>query len=474
METKKWRCTVCGQIFEGAEPPVPCPVCGAGADAFVQIGQAAPTRWKCTVCGQIFEGAQPPVPCPVCGAGADAFVALGVQTEAAARSDTDEQFVIIGGGGAALAAAKAIRERNHTAHITIVCGEGVPPYNRPALSDMVADGYSFSAIELQELSWYKQQNIKLVMDAKAQAVDAAAHTVTLTDGRVLPYAKLLLATGANAFCPVKCEAGSVPVRVLRSYVDAQALLSAVRMGSRVVVVGGGILGLEAALALREQGAQVTVVELAARLMSIQADEFASAVIETRLAALGMQIYTGVMVQKVDAEGIHLSSGELLHADLVLVSAGIRSELTLAAQLGLQTGRGIVVDGAMRTSAPDIFAAGDCAEFEGRVAGLWGAALDMGNAAGAAMCGDAAAYHAPVPATAFEGGGINLFAVGNVNGERLQTVVVHDEPTGVYHKLVLKNGKLVGVLMMGEVKNGAAAVAAVERGDGLKAALALLV
>ena len=109
-----------------------------------------------------------------------------------------------------------------------------------------------------------------------------------------------------------------------------------------------------------------------------------------------------------------------------------------------------------------------------MAGLWGAALDMGNAAGAAMCGDAAAYHAPVPATAFEGGGINLFAVGNVNGERLQTVVVHDEPTGVYHKLVLKNGKLVGVLMLGEVKNGAAAVAAVERGEGLKAALALLV
>ena len=107
----------------------------------------------------------------------------------------------------------------------------------------------------------------------------------------------------------------------------------------------------------------------------------------------MKIYTGVMVQKVDAAGIHLSNGELLSADFVLVSAGIRSELTLATQLGLQIGRGIVVDGTMRTSAPDIFAAGDCAEFEGRVAGLWGAALDMGNAAGAAMCGDAAAYHA---------------------------------------------------------------------------------
>ena len=473
MEVKKWRCTVCGVIFEGEVPPSPCPVCGAGADAFEQIGVKRAARWKCTVCGQIFEGAAPPVPCPVCGAGADAFVPLEEAGAAAYRRDSGETLVLVGGGGAALAAAKAIRERDKTARVVMVCGEGVLPYNRPALSDVVADGYSFAAVALEPAQWYADNRVELVLDAAAAELLVQQKQLRLSDGRLLRYDKLLLATGANAFCPVTADAGAPPVQVLRGWADAQALLARAVPGARAVVVGGGILGLEAALALYERGAKVQIVELAPRLLSMQADEFAGGVIAEKLAALGIGVAVGVSVAGVAADGVHLADGRVLAADLVLVSAGIRSELTLARAAGLAVGRGVLVDETMAARTPDIYAAGDCAEFNGRIAGSWGAALAMGAAAGAAMTGDAAAYRPAVPATAFAAPGIDFFAAGSVGGERLRTVVLRDETTGVYHKLAFRDGHLVGVLMLGGVRNSAAAVAAVERGDAPDKALSLL-
>ena len=472
MEQMRWRCTVCGEIFEGEAPPAPCPVCGAGADAFEPVAAPAVRRWKCTVCGQVFEGEAPPAPCPVCGAGADAFVPLEEKTGGAVGG-SDSRFVIVGGGGAGLAAAKAIREQDGTAKVTLVCGEGIIPYNRPGLSRLVAEGAGFESVALEPYGWYEARRIELVCDARVERVDPDRREALLSDGRALPYTALLLATGANAFCPVKGGAGAPPVRVLRSFADASALVEAVRPGARALVVGGGILGLEAAMALYRRGARVRVVELAERVLSIQADPFASGRIEQALRALGMEFDTGVSVSAVEADGAHLSDGRVLPTELVLVSAGIRSELDLARGLGLALGRGICVDASMKTSLPGIYAAGDCAEFEGRVAGLWGAALEMGRTAGRAMCGCEAVYRPPVPATAFEAPGISLFAVGSVNGEGLQAVERRDDEAGVYRKLALRDGRLVGVLMLGRPAGGAAAVAAVERGAALDEALPLL-
>lgn len=472
MKQKRWRCTVCGEIFEGDAPPAPCPVCGAGADAFVAEAAPAAQRWKCTVCGQIFEGDAPPAPCPVCGAGADAFVAEK-EAPGGVLGGSDSRFVIVGGGGAGLAAAKAIREVDRTAKVTLVCGEGVIPYNRPGLSRLVAEGAGFESVALEPYDWYGGQQIELVCDARVERIDPQRREALLSDGRALPYTALLLAAGANAFCPVKAGPGAPPVRVLRSFADAAALLEDVRPGVPAVVVGGGILGLEAAMALHRRGAKVRVVELAQRILSIQADAFVSGRIEQALRALGMEVDTGVSVSAVEADGAHLSDGRVLPAEVVLVSAGIRSELGLAQALGLALGRGICVDASMRTSLPGIYAAGDCAEFEGRVAGLWGAALEMGRTAGRAMCGHEAAYRPPVPATAFEAPGISLFAVGSVNGEGLQTVERRDDEAGVYRKLALRDGRLVGVLMLGRPAGGAAAIAAVERGAPLQDALGLL-
>ncbi len=468
---KQWRCTVCGQVFEGDAPPVPCPVCGAPENAFEEVVQAGPARWLCTVCGQVFEGDAPPVPCPVCGAPESAFQRLDAEADAA-RLDTDDSFLIIGGGLAGLAAAKAIRQRNKTAGITIVGGESHLPYNRPALCDVVADGLSLENLFLEDACYYAENDITLRLGAQAAAVDAAAKTVALAGGESLPYTKLLLATGALPFNPVRSEEGAVPVLSLRYYEDAEKL-ARTKPGSRVVLVGGGILGLEAAEALRQRNCHVTVVELAERILPLQTDETVSLMLREKLEKLGITLITGASVVSAEAGGVTLADGSTLPADLVLASLGVRSETTLAGQLGLELGRGIVVDEFMRTSVPDIFAAGDCAEFGGKVQAMAGAASGMGATAGAAMAGDTSAPYKPfVPATFFEVPGFSLFSVGAVTGDAPESILYQNEQTGAYRKLLFKGGALSGALYVGG-NPGAKAVQALAAGAPPAQAMELL-
>ena len=472
---KRWKCSLCGQIFEGETPPVPCPVCGAGAEAFTLLEEEPAAtkpsgRWKCTVCGQIFEGENPPVPCPVCGAGVEAFVPVAEDGTVAGASD--RRFVLIGGGAAALSAAQEIRRRDRTARITMICGEGIIPYNRPGLSDFVAGEADFEALAVKPFGWYEENKIRLICDAQAVSVDPEKRCVRLSDGRGIPYDRLLLATGANAFCPVQGAEGAVPVRVLRRFADAMELGEAAGPGSRVLVVGGGILGVEAALGLHARGVTVEMVELGARLVGPQADDEGAARLRAALEQEGIRVQTGCSVAQVTPTGATLSSGEEIAADLVLVSAGIRSELTLARQLGLKIDRGIQVDAWMQTSDPDICAAGDCAEFDGRVAGLWNAALEMGTVAGATMCGaKGAAYRQPVPATALSMEHFTLFSAGRLSGEGLREVVRQEGER--YRKLLFDGGRLVGLVAVGPFEGAAAAIAAIDRGAGEEETAALL-
>ncbi|MDL2219064.1 FAD-dependent oxidoreductase [Ruminococcaceae bacterium OttesenSCG-928-O06] len=468
----KWRCTVCGKEFEGDAPPVPCPVCGAGAAAFEQVRLPATARWRCTVCAQIFTGDAPPVPCPVCGAGQAAFELLE-EAESAFVRDTKDKFVIIGGGLAGLEAAKAIRKRNRTAAITMVTAEHHCPYNRPALARVVADGASLASLLLEPEEFYPQNNVTLAKDTIATAINPAAHTVALSTGQALPYTKLLLATGATPFNPIRHTHGSVPVKVLRSFEDAMDLVGYAR-GRRVLLVGGGILGLEAAIALRERGATVTVVEFAPRILPLQTDEAASAMLAGRLQALGIALHTGLSVTEATEGGVVLSNGATMAADLVLASMGVRSEVSLALAIGLNLGRGIVVDEYMRTSHADIFAAGDCAEFEGRVQAIAGAASGMGAVAGAAMAGDTGAPYRPfVPATAYEVPGFSLFSCGVVSEEPAQEIVARDALRGSYKRLFFNGGALTGALFVGE-NPGAAALRALAEGAPPAKAVQLLV
>ncbi len=469
---KKWKCTVCGKVFEGDAPPAPCPVCGAGEEAFVLLEATLPTRWRCSVCGKIFEGETPPVPCPVCGAGREAFEAIETE-KTYYKKDTEDKFVLIGGGVAAVEAAKAIRQRNKTARVTIVSGEDHYPYNRPALSDVVADGLSFANLLLEEEAFYADSHLEVKMGREVVAVDTAKKVVRLADGEELPYTRLLLAMGAVPFNPIQRQDGAIPVGVLRCFEDAMALAENAR-GKRVVLVGGGILGLEAAVALREIGCFVTVVEFAPRILPLQTDEEVSRMLAAKLEALGVRLMCGMSVTAATPHGVVLKDGAELAAEYVLASMGVRSNVALAQALGLVVERGIVVDEYMRTSMPDVWAAGDCAEFDGRVQAMMGAASSMGSVAGAAMAGDERVPYTPfVPATFFECPGFSLFSVGAAKEDAQETAVYRNEHTGAYRRLFFENGKLTGALFVGK-NPGAKALAALVAGLPPEEAVQLLV
>lgn len=470
---KKWKCLVCGEIFEGDAPPERCPVCGvSGVDAIVPLEDGGTKAWKCVVCGQVFEGEEPPEICPVCGAGRSAFEETALAAEEP-TVDTQDRFVLIGGGAAAFTCAKELRRKNATASITLLCKEEALPYNRPALSDLIEDGLSLASITLEDWDFYTEKDIQVRLGAEAVEIDRYARLVRCRDGSSYPYTKLLLATGSNCFNPLKPDADSVPVKTLRNIQDAQEIVALAEKGRRAVVVGGGILGIEAAVALHQRSVQVTVVEMGERIMAAQTDPVAAERIAQALEKDGISIRCQVKTEGVTEKGLRLAGGELLEADFVVVSAGVRAETALAKSCGLEVNRGIVVDESLRTSDWNIFAAGDCAELEGRTGGLWSTAISQGQAAAAGMCGETLSYHPTQPATAFEGNGLKLFSVGNLNGRNNRVVTLEDRFTGDYQLLSFHGDALEGALLLGNTNQGAKAMAAVENHVSLAEAVKIL-
>lgn len=455
---KQWKCAICGQIFEGEVPPVPCPVCSAGEAAFSLLDSGSATSWRCTVCNQVFDGDTPPTPCPICGAGESAFV-KETKIEISFKNDTEDRFVIIGGGVASLEAVKAIRARNKTASIKLVCGEGIIPYNRPALSDVVGDGLSFEAIMLEEYPWYEQNSIELICDARAVKIDTTQKQVDLSNNKSIGYTKLLLATGSNPFIPPVNTDDSVKICSLRNFNDADTLFNEAR-GKTVAVIGGGILGIEAALALRERGCTINVIELSDRLMPMQADEYASQKLLDALLKINIAVHLGTALDNISGGALTLKNGVSFKADLCLMCIGVRSETTLARECGLDVERGIIVNNFMQTSNPYIFSAGDCAQRGAVVSGLYSAASLAGSVAGANMTGDEIEYIPPSPATAFEGASISLFSAGVFNAPHIQTLVYEDLDNNIYKKMVFKGKKLIGSVLIGDTSEAAKLIAAI--------------
>ncbi len=484
-----WTCSICGWKCESADCPERCPVCGAGREAFTADAPvavetpaaqapvtktdtpAAKKRWRCTICNMVFEGEVPPDPCPVCGAGAAAFVEEADEAQAP-RKDTDEAFVIIGCGAAGCEAARTIRNHNAGASITLLCGEGELPYNRPALSDVLAGEMTFDQALLDSEEGFAAANIKIIFD-RAAAVDREQRRVVLDGGGELPYDKLLLATGANAFCPIPQKEGGLPVRTLRTKADAMELDRLIGAAGTAAVLGGGILGIEAALAIRARGLEVTVIERSDRILSIQGDQAASQRLRAHLEGLGVRVLVNSGVEDTDGGAIILQGGARLEADFLLVCTGVRSELSIARACGLDVNRGVIVDQTMRTSDPHIYAAGDCAEFGGKVAGLWSAALAQGRTAGLAMAGAAAAYAPIVPATALEDGAFKLFSAGTVGGGAHKRILLDDPASNVYKALYFDGDKLCGAVFLTDVSGAAAAMDAIEKAMARDMAMLLL-
>jgi nitrite reductase (NADH) large subunit len=265
----------------------------------------------------------------------------------------------------------------------------------------------------------------------------------------------LLATGSHSFLPPVPGNDRDGVFTLRNIADARRIRAFCREGQRAVLIGGGLLGLETGQALLKRGLKVTVAEMFPRLLPRQLDDKGAARLQGLLAERGFDFRLGVTVQEITggtgAGQVLLAAGVSLPAGLVIFSAGVRPNLELARSLGLDCDKGVIVDNAMRTSRPEVFAAGDVAEFNGVSYGLWPAALQQGRAAGAAMAGEEPGYRGTAPAARLKVAGIDLAAAGEIDADHKYQAVVEESAT-VYRKFVTEQGRLIGFIMLGDTSD----------------------
>uniref|UniRef100_A0A7C3V573 NAD(P)/FAD-dependent oxidoreductase n=1 Tax=Desulfobacca acetoxidans TaxID=60893 RepID=A0A7C3V573_9BACT len=365
-------------------------------------------------------------------------------------------YLIIGNGAAGNAAAEAIRKYDQDGPIHIFSREKYPFYYVPALPEYLAGEREIHQFTLHDLDWYRKNRIDLHLETEIIRIDSEAKTTVTRAGKEYHYDKLLLATGGYSFLPPIKGADLDGVFTLRTYGDAERIRRKARESRRAVLIGGGLLGLEAGNGLRKAGLQVTVVEVFPRLLPRQMDVPGAAILQKQMEEMGFIFYLGAKTQAIIGEAgrlaVVLESGERLSADLVLVSAGVRPELTLAQALGLEIDKGVKVNDAMETSRPDIYAAGDLIEHRGKFYGIWPACLAQGAVAGAVMAGQDARYEGTVPANTLKVVGIDLMAAGDIDAEsRLPSLVSKDEAQKTYRKLVIKDNAIVGTILLGDLR-----------------------
>lgn len=429
------ECLACGYLHQGAEPPEVCPLCGVGSDQFrphTAANESAPaspakpeptsaSRWECRVCGYLHEGPQPPEECPLCGVDRTLFERRHDAPAPPPVADEVLQLVVAGGGIAGLTAAEEARIAAPNARITLISGEGLP-YNRMDLTRLLAGEVGEAELALREPAQLTARRIDL-LQGRVTHLDPAERELTLTDGRIVRYDRLVLATGAHALLPSLPGITREGVHPLRRLSDARSIQRLARPGVDAVVIGGGLLGLEVGAALARLGLHVSVVERSPQLLPHQLPPAGAELLEAHLQGRGVTVHTGVEVAELSGDeavsGVVLTDGRTLAAGLVVVGIGVRPNADVAARAGLEVARGVVVDGAMATSDPFIWAAGDVAEHQGVLYGLWGPSWQQGRVAGRSAVGQPARFNPPPPSTRLKVVEVDVFSAGRIHGEGLE-------------------------------------------------------
>lgn len=361
------------------------------------------------------------------------------------------RYLIIGNGVAGTTAAEYIRKHDADGEITILTDEDLPFYYRIMLNEYLSGEIDEQRLIAKQPEWYAERGIGLLTGVKAVGADATARLVAAADGREFPYDRLLIATGSHSFVPSIVGVDKRGIFTLRSVADVRRIMDFGKYGKEVVLIGGGLLGLEAGNALLKAGKKVTVVEFFPRLLPRQLDEQGAGRLKTVMEEMGFSFRVGAVTREFvgggSVNGVALESGETLPADMVLVSAGVRPNLEPAGWLGLECGKGITVDAQLRTSRPEVFAAGDVAEYNDMLYGIWPAAMQQGKAAGIAMAGGAAVYEGTTMANKLKVVGIDLASAGEIDPAGLFEARVEETDT-VYRKLVIDNDRLIGCIMLG--------------------------
>ena len=373
---------------------------------------------------------------------------------------TKQKLVVIGNG---MAPGKALEVLIDAApdkyDITIFNAEPRVNYNRIMLSPVLSGETTFEDIIIHGDGWYIENGITLYKGHKVTNIDRAAKTVTSANGVTEPYDKLLIATGSNPFIIPVPGHKLAGVLAYRDLDDVDAMLYAARSGGKAIVIGGGLLGLEAAAGLQMQGMDVTVLHLMPTLMERQLDESAGHLLEKELTSRGMTVITKANTKEILGDtkvtGVKLDDGTVLPASIVIMAVGIRPNCGLAKEAGLEVGRGIVVNETMVTSDPDIMAVGECIEFESRTYGLVAPLYDQAKIIGKTLAGveTQSFVHTETP-TKLKVTGVNLFSAGDfAPGEDRQDIVLRDAAQGIYKRLVLQDDKIIGIVLYGDTADG---------------------
>lgn len=362
-------------------------------------------------------------------------------------------YLIIGNGIAGLSATEEIRKKDPQGKILIVSEEKPSTYWRTRLSDLISKDFTDDEIFVKKEPWYNERKIEERLSTKVVRIDPEKRIAYLAGGEEIEFRKALIATGARAFVPPITNVDSKGVFAIRTVDDLRSFKEYVSDKKEVVVIGGGILGLEAAFSAQKLGLNITVIESFDYLLARQLDRELSEKLEENLNNMGITTYTGKNTQEILTKdgavcGVKLADGTEIPADAIMVQAGIRSNIKMAQESGLETDRGIMVNDHLETSYEGIFAAGDCAQIGQFTIGLWTSSQEMGKIAGHNMTGDSESYKQPKPFSTLMLGDIKLFSAGMNSGEGIEEE--KKEIDGKIYKLFKKEDSYVGGILWGDI------------------------
>nr|WP_276573196.1 FAD-dependent oxidoreductase [Bradyrhizobium sp. NBAIM01] len=364
-------------------------------------------------------------------------------------------MVIVGNG---MAAARLVDELAKTAlgryAVAVIGEEPRLAYNRVLLSSVLAGETGSHEIELRPAGWWRDRGVTVRYGYRVSEIDVGRRELKIAGEESMEYSKLVLATGSTPLRLNVPGADLAGVHTFRDTRDVDLLLTLAAARKRVVVVGGGLLGLEAAYGLAKVGAPVTLLHLMDRLMERQLDAPAADLLKTLVERKGIRVMLNAATARIHGEGqvqaVELADGSRIEADAVIFAAGIKPNVALAKEAGIAVNRGVVVNDVMQTSASDIFALGECAEHRGTCYGLVEPAYEQARVLARHLAGRPAAYQGSVVSTNLKVSGVSVFSAGDfMGGEGSESLVLSDRRRGTYKKLVIADGRLTGAVLIGD-------------------------
>lgn len=375
--------------------------------------------------------------------------------------------LIIGNGVAGTTAAFEIRKADPSASIHIITEESYPFYSRIRLPEFLAGGVDEQGLLIRKPFWYEENRIDLSLKTEVTTIDTERKEIRTSEDEALPYDRLLVATGAKCFVPPIAGADKKGVFTLRGLEDAQHIREYARNSEgNVLLIGGGVLGLEAGHGLMKAGCRITVVEFFPRLLPKQLDERGAKILQQKMESMGFAFHLGAKSKEISGrervEALVLEDTSHINCDLIIISAGIRHNLELFKELGATVDKGVVVNDRMETGIPDIYAAGDLVQHRGISYGIWSAAEQQGQTAGINMAGGKAEYNGTVISNTLKVAGIDVFSAGDTDAdEKRESITTADKESYIYKKLVFDNNRIVGAILLGDIKDRRKIMKAIE-------------